>query len=379
MIINRIFHAIGQGAFYSEKHEGFHIVYDCGTSSSQKVLLEKINYSFSQDDKVVLFISHFDKDHISGINELRKRTNITHVIMPLLYDEDKVLRIAYLRANRLNEKILANPKEYYGEKTKIIYVATSDSNRNPGDLLNLDDFSEEIGSKNIVDIKTIPSGTQITNGKSDWVFVPYNYDSKNRHQKVIELLKDNGIDPQKLIENPSCAIDYLTNNPRKFKDIFNSVGQYTKNRYGSFINENSMFLYSGSIIEPCKRFCQINDEKANVNIYCLHTGCIYTGDGNLNLVELDKVYSKFINNVGTVQIPHHGSQYNFKEDCFIGKNYICPITTGFRHLKSAENISNRLISIGCFPYTITTQTISLICYYHSCTTIDFKKPMRIWP
>ena len=26
----RMFHSIGQGAFYSERHDGYNIVYDCG-------------------------------------------------------------------------------------------------------------------------------------------------------------------------------------------------------------------------------------------------------------------------------------------------------------------------------------------------------------
>lgn len=379
MIKTRTFHGIGQGAFYSEKHEGFHIVYDCGTSNSPKYISQEIQQTFNQNDKVILFISHFDKDHISGINELRNRTNITHVIMPLLYDEDIVLRIAYLRANRLNEKILANPKEYYGEKTKIIYVSPPDSNGKPNESLNLNDSLKEFDSKEPADINIIPSGTMITNGKSDWVFVPYNYDNQNRHQKVIDLLEKNNINPQKLIENPSCAVEYLTNNPKKLRDIFNHIGQYNSKRYGSFINENSMFLYSGPIIEPYKVFCKIHDEKANVFIYGLHTGCIYTGDGNLNLVELNSIYSRFIQNAGTVQIPHHGSKHNFKEDCFIRKNYICPISTGFRNLKSAENISDYLTIIGCFPYIITTETKSLQEFFSRCLDIDLEKPIYVWP
>ena len=182
MIKTRTFHGIGQGAFYSEKHEGFHIVYDCGTSNSPKYISQEIQQTFNQNDKVILFISHFDKDHISGINELRNRTNITHVIMPLLYDEDKFLKIAYLREGGLNEKILANPKEYYGETTKIIYVSPPDSNGKPNESLNLNDSLKEFDSKEPADINIIPSGTMITNGKSDWVFVPYNYDDCYRQQ-----------------------------------------------------------------------------------------------------------------------------------------------------------------------------------------------------
>lgn len=66
-MIERIFHTVGQGAFYSEKHENFNIVYDCGTewkNRTNKTIDKTIKQSFSKDDEIdILFISHFDYDH----------------------------------------------------------------------------------------------------------------------------------------------------------------------------------------------------------------------------------------------------------------------------------------------------------------------------
>jgi hypothetical protein len=379
MIKTRTFHAIGQGAFYSEKHDGFSVVYDCGTSSNKDYLAREI-LSLNKNEQVILFISHFDKDHISGINELKNHVNITHVIMPLLYEEDKALKIAYYKAKGKKIEILENPEAFWGEKTKIIYVKPADSNEKPNESLNLNDSLKEIASKGPADTRPIPSGTLITNGKSDWVFVPYNYDSKSRHQKVIALLEKNNINPQSLKENPACAVDYLTNNPKKLRDIFNSVGQYTKNRYGSLINENSMFLYSGPIIEPCKYWCKILEKKENVIFYGIHRGCIYTGDGNLNLVDLDDVYSKFIYNVGTVQIPHHGSKHNFKEDCFTDKGYVCPVATGQNCKKfPATMVIKDLVKAKCFPYIVTEKTESFYEGFMGCFAKNWKNPTQVWP
>ncbi|HHF0414730.1 MBL fold metallo-hydrolase [Haemophilus influenzae] len=54
----------------------FHWVYDCGTSSSQKLIqnaVNKYNSDKNQGNIDLLVLSHFDKDHISGVKELVKK------------------------------------------------------------------------------------------------------------------------------------------------------------------------------------------------------------------------------------------------------------------------------------------------------------------
>ena len=362
MIKTRTFHAVGQGAFYSEKHADFHIVYDCGTSNNKKILLEKINNAFSQDDKIILFISHFDKDHISGISALRNRTNITHVIMPLLYDEDKVLRIAYLRANRLNEKILANPKEYYGKTTKIIYVEPNSSEKDNEDPFYLDSLSEY--NNDISLQKTIiKSGRIIKRNKyTDWIFVPYNYDSKSRHRQIVNLLKILNINVTQFIKDSKYALSQIKNHLKEIKQIYNDTKGNGIRGKTSLINENSMFLYSGPM-----GYSDYTTLPLIRNSILLHLnikqGCIYTGDGNLKLrnLDLNKVYLKYIQNVGTVQIPHHGSKNSFKESFFIGNNYVCPISAGQNYENfPASTVIKALIKACCFPYIITEKTCSFV-------------------
>ena len=75
-MIQRIFHPVGQGAFYSERHENHNIVYDCGTdyfNRGKKGIKNTISQSFSKDEIIdILFISHFDYDHVSLIEHLKK-------------------------------------------------------------------------------------------------------------------------------------------------------------------------------------------------------------------------------------------------------------------------------------------------------------------
>lgn len=71
---------VGQGLFSSGRIQmgdalAFHWVYDCGTSSSQKLIQNAVNkYNFDKNHRNIdlLVLSHFDKDHISGVKELLK-------------------------------------------------------------------------------------------------------------------------------------------------------------------------------------------------------------------------------------------------------------------------------------------------------------------
>ena len=84
--IERFFYPIGQGAFYAEKHQRgdkkFTIVYDCGTCLNCKagqlnfanIVIEK---AFKKKEQIdILFISHFDYDHVSKIKKLKEYTTI---------------------------------------------------------------------------------------------------------------------------------------------------------------------------------------------------------------------------------------------------------------------------------------------------------------
>lgn len=81
MEVTRIIHPIGQGAFYTEricsKDQIYNVVYDCGSGinkNAPKRLIQEIASVFTSNDVVdILFVSHFDNDHINGIRELKKR------------------------------------------------------------------------------------------------------------------------------------------------------------------------------------------------------------------------------------------------------------------------------------------------------------------
>ena len=123
-MIERVFHPIGQGAFYSERHMScnINIVYDCGTTNPSFPAKQKVvSDSFSEDDVIdILFISHFDEDHISLIDTLKKAVKkIERVVLPLLHDEQKIFLSNIYKAlgqSRL-AKLVGDPNEFFGRET----------------------------------------------------------------------------------------------------------------------------------------------------------------------------------------------------------------------------------------------------------------------
>ena len=354
-MIQRIFHPVGQGAFYSERHENHNIVYDCGSvnaSKGQKV----VSQSFSKEDVIdILFISHFDYDHVSLIEHLKKSVKkIRFVVMPLLYDDEKILLCNIFKS--LGEKALvtlvANPKEFFGAGTHIIRVKPSSEEE-----INEDPQTISLNDTNQDDLQ-ISSGTLIDIEKySDWIFIPFNYKYKNQNNKLLNKLKKNGIDINEL-KNVS-DYDY-TKHQKIIKKTYKEVGD---------INENSMFLYSGP---PKKKFYYTYLYQSNKDYcyFCFYpfydierdrVACLYTGDGNLNIVDIEKTYKKYWDLIGTIQIPHHGSILSFNNNILKNIVFICPFSVGKNNSYGHPSIKviSEILSHGSYPIYVTEDVDSI--------------------
>lgn len=359
-MIQRIFHPVGQGAFYSERHENHNIVYDCGSvnaSKGQKV----VSQSFSKDDIIdILFISHFDYDHVSLIEDLKKSVKkIRLVVMPLLCDDEKILLCNIFKA--LGEKALVtlveNPEEFFGAKTHIIRVKPSSEEK-------INEDTQPISLNNINKYSEIPSGTLIAiEEHSDWIFIPFNYEYKDRSKEFLNKLRANDIDINEL-KNPDY--DY-TKHRKTIKETYEEVGD---------INENSMFLYSGPTINkknfyytylyrPNKHYCHFYFHPFH-NIKQDRVACLYTGDGDLNIVDgektvIEKIYERYWNLIGTIQIPHHGSLYSFNNKILKDNVFICPFSVGKNNLHGhpSGKVISEILSHKSYPIYVTEDVDSI--------------------
>lgn len=329
-MITRIFHPIGQGAFYSERFEKINIVYDCGCGRDDfcEIGDKVVKQSFKSTDEIdILFISHFHSDHINGIETLKEHCKlIKNVVLPVLNDIEKILLISIYRALGLQEEadLIEDPDSYFGDDTKIIYV------KQKGDKQEENNIDIELRDiEKIRKNEEIESGTPIGLSKiSNWCFVPYNHEYIEKKGKLKEKLENKGIDLEKINERKS---NHILCNFNKIEDVYKELFNYKE------LNENSMLLYSGPS-EPLNHQYLLSFHWN----YLFHdyyrqyyiaedlnrVGCIYTGDADLHKVKINKIFGKYWNSVDTIQIPHHGSKTSFNGDFFDGKFYFCPISVG---------------------------------------------------
>ena len=364
-MIQRFFHPVGQGAFYSERHEyqgsTLNIVYDCGTeymNRRKKGIRGVVTQSFRKQDVIhILFISHFDYDHISLIELLKNTVNrIERVVIPFLNKKETIFLANVYKAlgeARLAE-LVSDPETFFGEGTHVIQVQLS--------------TEEGHGEKATIRLsestpKEIPSGTPLSlENYGDWVFVPYNHLNEERGKDFRDKLQEVGIDVGKL-ENPGYVLD---------KDRCQKIkGCYKKIDGG--INQNSMFLYSGpSKGEGVSIYFWVGGISwyHNHHCGCLYdhyfdsdrVACLYTGDGDLNKVDVGAVYKKYWEFIGTIQIPHHGSlpSFNFERNILEAEYLLCPISVGKNNSYGhpSQSVISQILFYRCCPILVTEDVCS---------------------
>ncbi|TYA92332.1 MBL fold metallo-hydrolase [Seonamhaeicola marinus] len=314
----KIFHPIGQGAFISERHDNFNIVYDCGvdwTNRNSKYVNQLVKKSFKRGTKIdILFISHFDYDHVSKIPILQANFRIKKVVLPFLSNENKFLLSAFYKGIGVTQdiqSIIDSPEDYFSDSQVIqVQPLDSDGEQSEDSILKIDDIKNS----------QIKSGTKI---RIDyWEYIPFNLDHIRRTKQLVSLLKSEGIDPKKLTNN----FVYTEQLRKKLKKIYSKVK--------GDINQNSMVIYSGPISSNLSNLrcypinCQIIPFNAYLRLHPDEISSIYTGDSNMNDYDLSKLFGTKWKRVTMFQIPHHGDIKSFNIKQLYNKSYLCPINFG---------------------------------------------------
>jgi hypothetical protein len=91
IIVNHSFYPVGQGLFSfgeissaDRERASFTWVYDCGTTSSQSYLDEALSRFLAVQHVDLVTISHFDKDHVSGMVKLLTRVSVEDLLLPYM-------------------------------------------------------------------------------------------------------------------------------------------------------------------------------------------------------------------------------------------------------------------------------------------------------
>jgi len=320
LTLRRTFHPVGQGAFYSEvfsdnKTNHLIMVYDCGTETSNnsfktvngKNLCDQItdfSSSLGRGNHYIdlLCVSHLHMDHISGIQTLIKKLPPKWIILPML-PEDIITASRIYNIVKYGEKAFSCDELihdlYYGDFYNIIGVQPFFVDRYESKLL-----------PRVTDI--VDSGTVLPNKTNiGWCYRPFNSISGSDDRVKV------------LIDNVKRIPGVLIN------DVFNSLEAFNhlkelKLAFKSAMNGASDNLYT-MIIES--RPLSENEEEISINHIAR---CVYFGD----FVPRGDIWERFLNTIndydqiGTIQVPHHGSKYNWRKEMLTNKTEFCVISAG---------------------------------------------------
>ena len=360
MELIRIFHPIGQGAFYTEQHDfngtKFTIVYDCGSTTFKEKNMEKrIKSSFPKNCQIdILFISHFHEDHVSGIEILAKHCKIKKVVMPLIDDEAKILlKVTNLIESKSSDtRLIDNPEIFFGETIPIIKIKPTEINSDADNVsldnpVNISEFNNS-GDK--------PSGTVfVPTAGVDWYFIPFNY-KHNERKKQFEI----ALAKHHLTLNEIDTIKKIKSNKSKIINAYEAVD--------GDLNKNSMILFSGKNKNDqiqCFEHPYYCCFHSNFHL-TIHSGCLYMGDIDLNEPNIvtdikAKLRSLFLF-IGTLQIPHHGSIHNFTSS-ILQSGIHCAIfsygtTNTYGH--PSDSVISDIITNNIYPHLVTGEQISMV-------------------
>lgn len=360
----RTIHPVGQGAFYTEKfynrgedNAEHTVVFDCGSKTkiggAKKVCIERIvNNSLDSNQHIdILFISHFDIDHVNGIGYLLDRgRKIDYVVLPQIdsyqwfyivedvcssnNDAREASSLVFDLRRRLEKngiKVLqVKPIE---EEPRLIpnddeFPANEDSTQNNIRQPEIDSISG-IYDKSLSDNGSyINSGVPFSMG-IQWVYIPSNFTYERNIDdlkcKIDDILsKDRKFDDATSISelNSEELVDFIHRNRKAINDVYDKVFPDT--------NASSLCVYSGVADTKLK---SISYPYWFTYEHCLHyfydygfgnrEGCLYTGDSVMtkgqNMLKVDFVLNSILHwrsRLVTIQLPHHGSKNNFGGDSF---------------------------------------------------------------
>jgi hypothetical protein len=325
------FHGVGQGLFYTLNINNKTIVYDCGSDSKlaasrEKIIDTYINKSlvdnYFKEKKIDLFIiSHFHRDHINGIDRLKKvGIDIKEFVMPYYCKE-----IRWLFWEDGDENILEfinDPVSYLqGLYPKSIFSFIKNSDNLPesenedvendftgwrGASIEKDEwqnnlnvtFRSSLGSYRIPYWKfkflqdSFPEKTEIINIKNE--IIAANIDIIKDPSKINDIIKI----MQKYI--PSCA--------RNETSLICCHGPVLGQNFKHIHFELNVSI-NGQICNNRYCFCEHIADKVNLMVPIFH---LLSGDAEIeNRLRFEDAFINELNKVLVFQIPHHGSKENW--------------------------------------------------------------------
>lgn len=349
----RILSPVGSGGFDIEHIDGTTVVFDCGSIPNSNVRNCIIHYKDFLDYtgkslKIdYLLLSHFDQDHINGLDILSQYFTIKRIIVPYI------------------------PKRY-----RVIYNYVTDFSVTA--FFSLMNQSQNLSGARILESKQIPAdinsyqAIKSRNSKWEWIYKSiFSCDQWERLRKVLvedgilkdTLLEDNNdffdnsynesdlkpweskvseiteswpqradnqvvyaedgilikdFDIISYEDEAELSYDKMKRINRKVGEIFGqSNASYAKNENGLLmLSKKRVALKYSDLFYPCA-FPFSFTHHSSFHHFSLQSACIYTGDMKFDVKSCPTILD-FLTLAGEplllFQIPHHGSNHNSSAD-----------------------------------------------------------------
>ncbi len=378
--IRRFILPVGQGAFYVERINDINIVYDCGSTDNQAKIPSLIKECFARKKTIeAVFISHLDKDHINGVEELLKNCEVKRICFPLITEEmKKVLEIKIMfeeamgnRYSQFTKEFIENPEETVkkiikDKEIELIEILPDDWDKKNDNKIDKNDnkIDKEIIKNSKIKRYREKSGENIAKKIKDlngWELIPYNF----RQEIRINELKEN-------LEKEFKEEIHL----EKVEEIWKEGGEKKAKIKRAYIgvsgdlNTNSMTLFLGIredkkeiSLEKAEEVSKNNEDsekkETDYNDCYIKKGCLYTGDYDVNgkqkWEKLEKAYQEYWKWIGFIQVPHHGSSKNCNDN-LISKNAVYFLSAGrnngYKH-PSKDVVHDITLKYGNNLYIVT--------------------------
>ena len=337
----RTFLPVGQGACYLEEftlgsfpnNPHFVMMYDCGSSTKDfaKDVLKKELENISKVD--LLIISHFHEDHVNLLPYLKQIGIKVKTIWIPYYDQETKKALSF--DSRIEQKLLEDPKKYLTGLFEGIRIVPIESF---GERLNNAESILEYSQKAYGNV--FPAFLQKV-----WLYIPYNYNYQIRVRAFQQELQKFRLEWDKLSD-----VNYINTHKKQIKKCYQKI---------SSLNEQSLVVFSVSqsqirCLRPLPNCCW----RSFLHPYRYRKiSCLFLGDYNAQddwSPQLDYLFGNYQQQLGVIQVPHHGSRKNFKDKLLLPE-VIYPVSFGFgnqyRH-PSAETLSKILQADG-FPILVS--------------------------
>ncbi len=325
--MKRTFHPVGQGAFYTEVFDCPNgdqkvVVYDCGTETGvdsfakwKGIELKDQIVDFANSLKPgnnhidYLFISHFHDDHISGLPDLINLLTPSCVVIPML-------PMHMILTTRISNLIFFRDRAKLSDQFIKDLFLGPDPQRDDGYRFD----------------RVVAVGTSARNGENDPLY-PQNAQILNDDESISLLDKDNNAFWR---YRPFNSVDLEDKRAKRFIDEIRKIPGILNNDDSLNVQE----VLKKKNITKLKKLYKKVMKGASDNLYTLVVeseplretntqgdnslpGCVYFGD----FVPSKKVWPRFRKKiddyegiVGIIQVPHHGSKYNWRSEMLDGGN-----------------------------------------------------------